>query len=1828
MMNFIPNSILNYMTNKQEDSFNHSFRFSFFRKILNSLEKRNNLIELSLSILSFYVQFHMVILILSNMCNIAVNDAALYEGKQLEFFGSNKLGEKIVYYFSFGDFYSYVNDKEYDKQEILFYVINASTICYFLFIYLISYVHQENKIFKIFYIIHVLFTKVLAMSFLRVNFQLVVVLVEKYYNTSSSVNTFIIILDVFAFIINIYLIFQSEMLINDLNFFNRKIHFFEYSLEKQLVYLFYLIITVVYTVLSDYFVILKQNHPDDYSTLVEKGLNSYMFESFIYLSLIKCFLICYYIYQEIKFPFYLETSMIYYKFLDKIYIMALDLIFNIPYILLTHFDVYEAMMSIEGFFLSVIGVMIFLVIMRFLISETKNRILSMDVNSIKDSRLAMCFVVLFWNLTLEVEINNRKKWLLENQLDLHKLNCYDDICVCQQYNSINIDYIKFQLEKQNYNNLNNENYFYYEENLNQNQVDLIKILKADLAEDSDIYKNDEKTALVKHKRRLNQQFFYVLLTKLNNNIPKENSYFILVQAFLITYISKSYFQGIHRLMVLENNINLGYKLVKYNYEFTKADFIDYKSKQLFAEEDILNIKKITKFEKHYEILSTNVLKSMKKFIKIVKIQKKNEINELEFYNSLESLIIDLEIVQKEYNTLSILIPNELRVLKLMCFINCILLDNIDTSQNMYSQFLSTLSNKISMAHRSNIYFKDNAGPGILCFSGNLNNLATITYCNQRFHKLLDQEDNTLVGTNVNNIMHELFAKHHDYFILNFYRTNKIHNINKDNVVYAQSNKNLLVPLKQCVKVLPSLKEGIFYVGYDLEYRSGNRFSEGYLLFDPHHGFIYSFDSTIKTLFNLNAEHICINSNNHSDILSIEHLFKGVIKKLRGNEILDNIEFEVEINFLNISEELKRNNITEDTENNVSELKEIVDNVKQQSNVISVTASIARCQISNGIIKFAIFKLRLNNLILHNKTISHNEEAQQIIEKEKSNNININTASTITNINNVLSNNLNSKLGNLPSSDLNSINKSNNKLSHRNKNINMMELKKYFAKLGSFSTITGNNSFPRLSKYMLVINIIIIVVLIVFIGVYIMEYKDFNSSFMNLFDNQKSVWLMEETSVNIIKLTESYYYLKLMILIYNSDCYDDKLTKIQNMIDSYFDQTSTINKLMNSISKDEELIKAMTEYYNQNLDQSDTTSTTQELVYYYYQINIKNIEGKDVDITKYQPEKYEVNLAYLFQQPLNDLNDIYNDMIKIEGEDIVLLRRQKLVCYWNIILEISKFTQQYKNSNNIKINDYFVNSKHKVILVSILTVISIFILFSGYIIMYVDEKRQKSILVKCFVSIDPESFNKKVEMANMYEPFIKYTDSDMDNFGIIDEYLNNKSYNYNFDVGLSFDESRSIAPSYVNFKYGNTNIPKNPNNPNNKIDVKDGKEGKESKSKDNNPNTPNIMDDSETAGLRNKKDIKNNASTNNSNINDKKETLSKNKALSNNSKSISNVTNSNIKKIEDNKSFVNSKPSFMTKLNQKNTAKEVKQTKVFQTPSFNNNTNTMNNSNNNISTIEQDESIDSEIVKAPLSEEAIVKLKIKQNFSYDLKIFFTILCLFLVFSGLTVLTSYLNINSFFKLENSLKVANTYHERIFSMKKLANVKYYNELGFSFTESFYNYTLTTMSNAKEDLNSLNSYIKTYSSLEFIDEVIIKFFSPSALCEFYADRCCDYKHMIDYGLKNFLLFLEQTIINNYMEKEMINMYDIFYIYLYDFIYQIKSELNNIIIKGIDDFLNYFWLKLGLLCIWIVFVCYIIWYQFWQFLKQTQRNEKIISIIPKKSLTSNNYLMKLIKEF
>lgn len=1367
--------ILKYMTTTESQS--TKIRSNLYKTLLYSINSRNYFLEIILVLLNLYVQFYIIFKILGNISKIYVHvHNSNSESNSFFLFGTenDKLGSKLINglkyldleeYFSkllnfSSGIYSYTSDS-YNEKVIFYYIFFSLIIVYCILAYISKYFEISYSF--IILILQLFLTKPFFIIIVKTCLTIVVEIINSsiysIQNSIASNHPFIVILAIICLTLTILLVIYSEISLNDFQIFEKRISISEFDCKKLFLYIIYYILNAIFLVVTNIILFSKENN------ILESGFIKYLYEAIRFICLFKIIIISYVNFSEIKYPFIIDEFYLYYKLIGKTFALKIDLIFSIQIFLHYLFGIENIFYEFAGFLICIVLGIILTIIEYFLVCSRINDILSVDINKEKESKTIMCFIVLFWSRCINIQNETRYSMnILDLQLKQHKIQCFDQNCVCNTYPYCPIiDHIKNEIEKNNLNK--DEDEYYFKEYLPQNfNYEETKFINADFKDQFEIYSNDQNLAFKKLRKKINVQFYYTIIDKLQIKHKSISSFVNLIQVQLLTYFFKTTFQGVYRLMVLERSLKDGYKMVSINYYILKDYLMEYLSKVMFNEGDIINISKLTSFEKGYNEFNSLIYTIFKNFIKHVKIIKKSKINEKMFYNLVRSIIVDLEKADSLYKYLYSIIPNELRILKLKIFISSIINYDIEYAQNMFQDFLSTLSNKINMSSRQNIYFKDNACPGILCFSGNLSDLATITYCNRRFHEFLDQKNN-LVGSNVNNIMHELFAKHHDWFILKFYQTNKIHNINKDNVVFAQTAKNILVPLRQMVKVLPSLKNGIYYIGYDLLYKAGNSLYEGYLLFDPNKGSVFSFDSTFKTLFNLNTDSIFINSNNQVGILNINHLFSGLLSKIKNNQILDNIDFEVTLNFKDVSDQLRKDNIIENSQNNIIELNEIVNNIKNSNKIIPCIASITKCQICNGLIKFAILKIKLNNLLLADKTMKSRDE--------------------------VVNNNL--QIEEIKSKSEITENSHSQNFSHK-KDINVKDINTEKLKNDINLTI-GKFSIPKLSKYNLIFLVISfslsLIIIIIFI---IIRFKFTNSIKEKIEFNQNMIKLLNQIT-EPIKI-EMFYLESNENRIKNDVCYnfDNKINLMKTSIDLYISDTHDINKLFEYFIN----IPNLRDNFNSanqipriknsivNLDNLNERN--------YYRIDF-NQDTNQSFFDTFIPDKYTDTSSNFLIQPLKDLLFIYQKMKEQVISNLNLLNRFRIIFYWNFLNEANNFA--YYLIANTKNYFTFDNDEKFVIINCILScIIMIIILIPNIVKDYLKIKYTSNIVKSFFIMNDVE-INAHYEMANKYLDKIELTEADSYDFEIINDLLKTNVKVSN-DMQELYDIcSSSMAQSNIN-----------------------------------------------------------------------------------------------------------------------------------------------------------------------------------------------------------------------------------------------------------------------------------------------------------------------------------------------------------------------------------------------------------------------------------------------
>ena len=101
---------------------------------------------------------------------------------------------------------------------------------------------------------------------------------------------------------------------------------------------------------------------------------------------------------------------------------------------------------------------------------------------------------------------------------------------------------------------------------------------------------------------------------------------------------------------------------------------------------------------------------------------------------------------------------------------------------------------------------------IITCSANLWSLGKVVTVSLETKEILGYTNTDLVGINVNKIMPDVFAKHHNSFIENFLESGDIDHINKGRVVFPVDKEGYLVPCSIILKVLPNLGDGLRIAG--------------------------------------------------------------------------------------------------------------------------------------------------------------------------------------------------------------------------------------------------------------------------------------------------------------------------------------------------------------------------------------------------------------------------------------------------------------------------------------------------------------------------------------------------------------------------------------------------------------------------------------------------------------------------------------------------------------------------------------------------------------------------------------------------------------------------------------------------------------------------------------------------------------------------------------------------------------------------------------------------------------------------------------------------------
>ena len=194
----------------------------------------------------------------------------------------------------------------------------------------------------------------------------------------------------------------------------------------------------------------------------------------------------------------------------------------------------------------------------------------------------------------------------------------------------------------------------------------------------------------------------------------------------------------------------------------------------------------------------------------------------------------------------------------------------------------------------NVFFKLNDS-GVAILDGNMatDNFCKVIYANEVLVKKICLFDNltAIKGKNISNLMPDFIGSCHDGYIKHFFQTSQMKIINCVRNYFLINKNKLFVPIKLLVKFLPTISNGVNFVGYitksDFNDCVASRSTKiGYILTDIN-GKVLFFDKNSKNALNLKSSLIYNLTKLPEDDFYIHSLFPELLNVAKLNELKHN-----------------------------------------------------------------------------------------------------------------------------------------------------------------------------------------------------------------------------------------------------------------------------------------------------------------------------------------------------------------------------------------------------------------------------------------------------------------------------------------------------------------------------------------------------------------------------------------------------------------------------------------------------------------------------------------------------------------------------------------------------------------------------------------------------------------------------------------------------------------------------------------------------------------------------------------------------------------------------
>ncbi len=251
-------------------------------------------------------------------------------------------------------------------------------------------------------------------------------------------------------------------------------------------------------------------------------------------------------------------------------------------------------------------------------------------------------------------------------------------------------------------------------------------------------------------------------------------------------------------------------------------FMEYRMKHTLAQQIVMQesksqgaelLRKLIKFQNKCTGLQKMLQHTTKTIISFWKLFESARFNVNELFSMAQKIAAMLKFVSALFKYCAELSPNYPYIYYYYGHFIRLVLNNPDEASDYIEKGADIFRQMQENRYKYEEDISQSPDTAVVIVSGSLSTLGTILYANQHVKEQLGFNIADLEGRNVSRLMPAILGEKHDEFMLRHFQTGDSYVLGHERMVFIQTKNGLIEPVCIVAKTLPSVTQGIRYVGF-------------------------------------------------------------------------------------------------------------------------------------------------------------------------------------------------------------------------------------------------------------------------------------------------------------------------------------------------------------------------------------------------------------------------------------------------------------------------------------------------------------------------------------------------------------------------------------------------------------------------------------------------------------------------------------------------------------------------------------------------------------------------------------------------------------------------------------------------------------------------------------------------------------------------------------------------------------------------------------------------------------------------------------------------------